>query len=491
MAREHYLFVTGRLAEQSVRRVVADLASSVGFDYSICVMPITVAALLTPKWIARRLEVPSEVTRVMLPGYCVGDLSVIEEVAGVVAECGPRDIRLLSEFFGRESEKTDYGDFDIEIIAQVKHAAGLSRKALVAEASRLESQGADVIDLGCQPGQTWSGVSEAVRALRDEGRRVSINSRDPKEIAPAVRAGAELVLSVNRTNREYADDWGCEVVVTADEPRSLEGIDETVELLSDAGVPWRINPTLSPISFGFAESLGRYLQVRNRWPEAEMMMGLGNLTELTDVDSAGMNVLLLGFCQEIGVRSVLTTEQVDWTRSAVRECHLARQLVHYAVTRHVLPRHLEPGLVMLRDTKVLEYGREGLAELTSAIKDRSFRIIAEGGRLHVIVAGSHLEGRDPFDLFDQMESVSAKPIDASEAFYLGYEMAKAAIALALGKNYRQDEALDWGMLTVPELTRLERRALRMARSRKKDGCSEDDDYLPDDGSAGTDEEPCE
>ncbi len=64
-------------------------------------------------------------------------------------------------------------------------------------------------------------------------------------------------------------------------------------------MPLRIDPILEPIGFGFAASLGRYLEVRRRYPDAEMMMGIGNLTELTDVDSAGVNVLLLGFCQEL------------------------------------------------------------------------------------------------------------------------------------------------------------------------------------------------
>ena len=41
-------------------------------------------------------------------------------------------------------------------------------------------------------------------------------------------------------------------------------------------------------------------------------------------------------------------------------------------------------------------------------------------------------------------------LDASHAFYLGYELAKARTALTLGKDYRQDEALNWGFLTVAE-----------------------------------------
>ena len=47
--------------------------------------------------------------------------------------------------------------------------------------------------------------------------------------------------------------------------------------------------------------------------------------------------------------------------------------------------------------------------------------------------------------------------EASHAFYLGYELAKAKTALLLGKAYRQDEALDWGFLTEAEESHLERR----------------------------------
>jgi dihydropteroate synthase-like protein len=310
--------------------------------------------------------------------------------------------------------------------------------------------------------------------LREEGRRVSVDSYHPREIEPAVRAGAELVLSVNKTNRSHAAEWGCEVVVVPDVPGTLVGLEETIAQLADKKVRYRIDPILSPINFGFAESLGRYLEVRRRWPDAEMLMGIGNLTELTDVDSAGVNVLLLGFCQEIGIRSVLTTQEINWARSSVRECHLARQLVHYAAMHHVLPKHLEPGLVMLRDAKLLEHGPEGLAELARAIKDHSFRIFAEGGRLHAMTSGMYLKGEDPFELFERMLEQSPVAIDPSHAFYLGYEMAKAVTALTLGKNYRQDEALDWGMLTRRELTRLERRALRMAR-RRDDGCDDDEE----------------
>ena len=57
---EHLHFITGRLAETSLRETLATLAEELGFRYSIQVMPITVAALLTPRWMAARLELPAE-----------------------------------------------------------------------------------------------------------------------------------------------------------------------------------------------------------------------------------------------------------------------------------------------------------------------------------------------------------------------------------------------------------------------------------------------
>jgi dihydropteroate synthase-like protein len=479
MSREHYLFVTGRLAEASLRQLAQSLAQTAGFDYAIQVMPITVAALMTPKWIARRLKVPNGVTRVMLPGYCDGDLAAVQQAAKAPVVLGPRDLRQLPEFFGRRPDLSDYGPYDIEILAEINHAPRLPLRQILAQANSLEAQGADVIDLGCDPGPAWSGVGQSVRALRNEGRQVSIDSFNPAEIEPAVRSGAELVLSVNRSNLRYAPGWGCEVVVVPDAADALGGLETSIACLSEAGIKFRIDPILSPIAFGMSASLGRYLDVRRRWPQAEMLMGIGNLTELTEVDSAGINVLLLGFCQEQGIRSVLTTQEINWTRSCVRECDLARRLVRYAVSRHVLPKHLESGLLMLRSEKILEHGREALQQLAAAIRDHSYRIFAEDGRLHVIAAGLHLEGQDPFDLFEQLLPRAPAPLDASHAFYLGFEMAKAATALGLGKNYRQDEALDWGLLTVPQLTRRERRALRMSRGRGDD-CDD-----PDPGSVGS------
>ncbi len=452
MPTEHIHFVTGRLAEHSLRRVVEPLAREAGFDFTVQVLPITVAALMTPEWIARHVSPAPMATRVLLPGYCGGDLDVVEQAAGVPVRLGPRDLRRLPDFFGRRPPPDDYGRYDMEIIAEINHCPRMRLDRIRVLARQLADDGADVIDVGCDPSGPWTGVGEVVRALVDDGHRVSVDSLDVQEIEAAVRSGADLVLSVNGSNREAAADWGCEVVVVPDDAATLAGLDETVDRLATAGVPLRIDPGLTPIGFGFAASLARYVQIRNRYPDAEMLIGTGNVTELIDADSAGINAVLLGFCQELGVRSILTTQVVNWARSSVRECDLARRLMHYAVEHHVLPKNLDSRLVLLRDTAVTEPTGDELDRLSRDIRDANYRIFAAGDEVHVVAAGVHLSDVDPFVLCDQLLRSGAggqppKGLDASHAFYLGYEMCKAATALTLGKQYQQDEPLDWGFLT--------------------------------------------
>lgn len=452
MPREHIHFVTGRLAEHALRDELARLAPQAGFDYSVGVLGISVAALMTAPWVARKLHVPESATRVLLPGFCSGDTSIVATQVGVPVAVGPKDLRDLPEYFGQQA-RVDYGAYNIEILAEINHAPRLSLAEILRAAEALRADGADVIDVGCDPHGPWLDVADTVRALKDAGHRVSIDSLDAREIAPAVRAGAELVLSVNSANRESAPDWGVEVVVIADEPYNAGSLEDSIEWLDRHGVRFRIDPVLEPIGFGFARSLERYAAARRKWPATEIMMGIGNLTELTDVDSAGVNVLLLAICQELGIRSVLTTQVINWARSSVKECDLARRLVHYSVQEKALPKHVEPRLVLLRDPRVREFGPERLAEMAAQLKDPNVRIFAEAGILHLMNAGFHENDTDPFDLFQKLLERQPGTVDAAHAFYLGYEMAKAVTALTLGKQYRQDQPLDWGFLTRAEKSR--------------------------------------
>lgn len=465
----HIHFVTGRLAETALREVVKTAAKELGFDYSIGVMPITVAALMTPAWLSKRWNVPEQATEVILPGYCGADLQRLQELSDVPICRGPKDLRDLPEYLGAQGKgpADDFGAHNIEIIAEINYAPRFSISDLLAAARTLVDQGADRIDIGCDPGERWNEAGQAVRALVDEGISISIDSFDPWEVDQACRSGASLVLSVNTSNRESAVDWQTEVVAIPDTPEDLQSLDETIEYLQRNKVSFRLDPILEPIGMGFTASLQRYAEVRRRYPDLGMMMGIGNLTELSDVDSAGLNFLLLGICQELSIGSVLTTQVINWARSSVRECDIARRLVHYAVEHRVPPKRLSDALVMLRDSRLRPFPENALQSMAAQIKDNNYRIYAQDGELHLLSANLHLVGTDPFSLFDQLLQLpQSDNVDAGHAFYLGYEMAKAVTALTLSKQYEQDESLDWGFLTVPENHHRITRTSRHRRNRE-------------------------
>lgn len=453
MPRERILFVTGRLAEPALRRVVERLAQDLGFEADVAVLGITVAALMHVDWVRQKLSVAADIDRVILPGWCQGDIAQLGAAFGKIVERGPKDLHDLPEFFGRQGkEPVDLSQYDIEILAEINHAPRLSDSEIVSQASRYRDSGADVIDLGCIPGESWQRIGDMTKLLRSHGFRVSIDSYDRAEVEAAVSAGAELVLSCNSSNREWAAAIPAELVVVPDDAHTLAGLDETMQFLDERGARFRVDPILEPIGFGFAASLGRYIEVRRRRPSAKMMMGIGNITELTEVDSAGINMLLAGFCQELGIQSVLTTEVINWCRSAVREFDLSRRLAYHSIRHQVLPKHLDSELVLLRDSALREKGEAELREIAAQIKDPNFRVFAERGEIHLINRDGYWHGTDPFALFDQMP-----PVDPVHAFYLGYELSKAVTALTLGKNYVQDEALNWGFLTRPEVSAIHRR----------------------------------
>ena len=456
MPAERILFVTGRLAEVSLRELLATLAPKVGFEYDVAVLGISVAALMSVDFVARKLDVPQTVDRVLLPGWCGGDLESLAQKYGTRFERGPKDMFDLPEYFGgRTKSSPDLSRYDIEILAEINHAPRLSDQELLAQAEKYRRDGADVIDLGCIPDERWPRVGEVIRRLRSEGFRVSIDSFDRSEVESAVEAGAELVLSCNSSNADWLSTSDAELVIIPDQPQDTDSLQRTIEQRTAAGRRFRIDPILEPIGFGFATSLARYFEARRRWPDTPMMMGIGNLTELSEVDSAGLNFLFAAICQELGIRSVLTTEVVHWCRSAVKEFDLARRVMRHSMTNRVLPKHVNSQLVMLRDVKVHELGEAGLRRLAEQIRDANFRIFVERGELHLLNRDGHWHGTDPFELFDEI--TRTVPIDSAHSFYLGYELAKAVTALTLCKQYRQDEALQWGFLTVAELGAHERR----------------------------------
>lgn len=436
------LFVTGKLAAPALAATLEAMRPA--FSYDIAVLPMTVAALMDTAWIARHLPDARGCASVMLPGLCQGDTAPLAAALGVPVGRGPADLKDLPVHFGGSRDLSGYGPYRTQILAEITEAHALPPEAVLARARYLRESGADVIDLGGPPSGPFPGVGEVVALLRAEGFRVSIDSFDPQTILAADRAGVELVLSVNGANLEVARELRATVVVIPDFGEGIESLEHNAAKLRAWGVPHILDPILDPIGFGLSESLCRLRETRRRHPEAPMLVGLGNVTELTEADSPGVTAVLAGVLAELDIDYALTTEVAPWTQGAVRELDLARRIMHYAVSSHIPAWGIDDGLLVAKAAPHAAYDDAELREIQSRLRDKNIRIFVGNGRITVLRRDLFAQGDDPAALFARLGVT-----DPGHAFYLGRELERAATALRLGKKYVQDAPLSFGYRSRP------------------------------------------
>jgi len=436
------LFVTGRLAEPALRNVL----SALGIAHQVSVMNISVAALMTTRWIARRLSVPAGVDGIVIPGLCEGDVDTLAQATGLPVRKGPADVRALPEWYGRAALRAQLGPRDVRVFAEINDVQSLSREQVIGRAQAYRAAGADVIDLGLSLGRPWLAEGPStIAALRERGLSLSIDTLDPDHIRMADAAGVDYVLSLTPGTIDLAAGLRATPVLIGDDPADLDALDRMAARMKQLRRPYLLDSILAPIGSGFAASLARYVEVRRRHPEAELLMGIGNLTELTEADTTGVTALLIGFCQELRIGSVLTTEVIGWARGAIRETVLAAQIMHVAERQARPPKHIDSGLVTTRDESIRAPAEHELRAMQAQISDRNYRLFADADWLYAFNAERFVRGSDLYAVFEQL-AVD----DAAHAFYLGKELMKATIARALGKSYRQEGPLDWGLLSFPE-----------------------------------------
>jgi len=224
-------------------------------------------------------------------------------------------------------------------------------------------------------------------------------------------------------------------------PDDLPSLDRAIERMVKAGRPFMADPILEPIHFGFVDSIVRYRETRARWPDIAMMMGTGNLTELTEADSLGVTALLVGMCSELSIGNVLIVQVSNHTRRTVEEHDAARRIMYAAKGDAALPKGYGRELLALHDKRPFVQTPEEIAALAAEVRDPNYRIaIAEDG-IHAYNRSLHSVGTDAMAFFPDLDVAT----DGAHAFYLGGELTKAETAWRLGKRYVQDEPLDWGV----------------------------------------------
>lgn len=451
---ERIVFLTGHLARPRLEKVLAGMDAP-GFEWSVVDMGVKVAALMTEAIILRRLPRPVEASRVLLPGRCRADLGRLAAEIGVPFERGPDELKDLPAYFGKRGRVRDPSRHDMRMFAEIVDAPTLSLDTLLARARALRAAGADVIDVGCLPDVPFPHLEDAVHALAAAGLAVSIDSGNVEELRRGARAGAGFLLSLTESTLNLAVETGATPVLIPASHGDLPSLLRAAETAERRGIGALLDPVLDPIHFGFMASLERYAELRRRLPQAEILMGTGNLTELTDADSGGVTAALVGICSELAIRNLLVVQVSPHTRRTVEEHDAARKLMFAAREDESTPKGYETGLLQLHDKAPFPNAPQEIAEMARHITDANFRIeIAQDG-IHIYNRVGHRVAQDAFSLFPHIGIDQ----DAPHAFYLGAELMKAEIAWRLGKRYAQDEPLDWGCAVDREpqdLTRLRR-----------------------------------
>lgn len=446
---ERLVFLTGHLAKARLEKLLAGLGDT-EFAWEVVDIGVKVAALMTAEIIVRRLKMPEGTDRVILPGRFRGDVERLSEHFGIPFQRGPDELADLPPYLGRAGQPPDLSRHDIKIFAEIVDAPALSIEALVKRAHALAMAGADIIDIGCLPETPFPLLGEAVRTLKADGLAVSVDSASQDELRIGAWAGADYLLSLDENTLPLAFDSKATPVLIPSAPGDLDSLGRAIKAADKAGISFIADPVLDPIHFGFARSIGRFIEARRRWPEVELLMGTGNLTELTDADSSGVTALLTGLCSELDIRNVLVVHVSPHTIRTVEEHDIARRILFAAKSDGALPRSYDPGLLQVHDRKPYAASVEDIASLAAEVRDANFRIMTAEDGIHVFNNKGHAVAQDAFELFAGL----GVERDGAHAFYLGAELMKAEIAWRLGKRYAQDEPLAWGVAApAPETDR--------------------------------------
>ncbi len=438
--KENILFITGRLAENNLKNILESIDDK-NFTYKIENLNINVAALLTTDMISRRIGDVSKYDRVIVPGKVRGDIKELSNELKINIERGPEELKDLPVLFGGKALKYDLSKYEVHIFAEITDAPNMSIEKIVELAERYRNNGADVIDIGCLPNKNFPHLSETVQELKNRDFYVSVDSHSDKELILGGKSGADYLLSIKSDNFYILDEVASYPILIPQEGDMNSLYDCIDRCLSNKRI-FIADPILDPIHYGFTKSILRYSQLREKYPDIHIMMGTGNVTELTHADTTGITMTLMGIISELKINHILTTEVSTHCSSVIKENDLARRIILASSMNNTTPKHIDSGLLTTHEEDPFKYEFEEIKKLKENVKDTNYRIMISDKGIHLFNKNIFKTYTNPYDFFESIDVGS----DTGHAFYLGIELARAQIAKQLGKSYEQDEELKWGCL---------------------------------------------
>jgi dihydropteroate synthase-like protein len=326
----------------------------------------------------------------------------------------------------------------MKVLAEIMDAH--RRDEIRGDVERFFAQGADIVDLGFGFDATPEDVKRVFDAVGDIDRPLAVDTQDPALIRAAI-GRADIVLSLQSTNipvigAEVAQAGTAAVIVPDDHT-----LDHNIALARKAGITCIIaDPLLQPAGSGLAASLKRFK--KSPYP---LFFGAGNVVELLDADSIGMNAVLAGIAMELEASVIFSSEHSDKTQDSVREMRRATEMMALARDRPY-PKDLGIDLLILKEKRrrrepPLEYATVSNAKpMPDEIEydpKGNFRIGIEGDTIVAAINGRAVRGTRWQDVFFTiMKNGDVTLLD--HAAYLGRELYKAELAIRYGRSFEQD-----------------------------------------------------
>ncbi len=319
--------------------------------------------------------------------------------------------------------------------------------------------GADIIDIGmteADPGK----VEEAIYALKPIEVPISIDTMEMDNIERAMECGISMVMSFDgELISGFRDVETPSVIIPGrgELPSSpserVRMLEENLKLAKNRGFQKAIpDPILMPPNTDLLDSLIAYREFNNRHPhEYPVLMGVGNVTELFDADSVGINALLCSLASECNASLIFTVEASDKTRGSVSELHVATKMMYLSRIRGSPPKDLGFDLLRLKEKRLKRPTLDKALDVKQIMAEPSegykqdpmgyFKIFLESEGIRCVHyhkggAGISIIGKKAKEITDTLISMGLVS-SMEHALYLGREIQKAEFAMEYGKSYIQ------------------------------------------------------
>lgn len=507
------LLATGRKAEEMVKDAIR--TANLALDCEVLTQDLDIAAFSTPRSLIKALEEyiiakKSDYDLILVSGLCKADFRGLEKEIATPIRLGPRHAYDLSEalksaeemefsshipadvFFAvkrRETAKKQLHELEssvketfslkgvkigggarMKVCAELVDATLMNEEEIQRKMDFFLKSGADIIDIGVHIGAKPGEVKEAVKAASSFAPDIplSVDTLDAELILAGIETGVDMVLSVNKENisevgGEIAENDIAAVVIPDFDASSKkdESLVANIKMAKEHGIKRIIaDPVLNAVGYGIAESLYDYYLFRLQDTRTPLFFGVGNVTELMDADSVGINATLAGIASELNADILFTPEYSDKAIGSVKELRLASEMMTLSKARKSAPKDLDLGfdLLMLKEKRRKPVLKLHDKELIVAKRDEKW-ILDHKGCFRIGICEVEGEGESKSDkkiyathspTGKRIVGKSAKEVMDTilrldmvslfeHASYLSRELTKAELALRLNRNYEQDE----------------------------------------------------